>query len=54
MEIRTLTSGGKSRSLGITDEVVQCILAEETNLDNVLACIFSVNEVAFMKACDTP
>lgn len=50
--IRHALSGGDPRSLGRTEEVVSWVLADQTRLDELFACLFDADAIVRMRAGD--
>lgn len=50
--IQDVLSGGDPRSLGRTEEVVSWVLADQTRLDELFACLFHKDEIVRMRAGD--
>lgn len=51
-DLRATLSGGNPRSLGRTDEVVECVTGDRNRLDDLFDCVFDIDETVRMRAGD--
>jgi hypothetical protein len=52
MRILTMLTGGDSRSLGMTEEVVLKVLKKQSTLEELFSCLKSEDEIVRMRASD--
>jgi hypothetical protein len=52
LDIHAALNGGDPRSLGRTEEVVECVLCDKTRLDDLFQCVFDEDAIVRMRAGD--